>query len=195
MREDLLWPYSKFPRNSRDWRIRVLSHVCFENLRETYLGTLALKALLLLWSFLFLGIMLSNLAMVLFVFTCSFLRRVSTGSCVSVSDSGGGMRKASDDLSKPSPCDVTAFVPVTPCSCSKEAGNIGGVDVTMSPVRREGTVKRRGRFVSDFEVLEEIGTGSFGTVYKVSCLLMGDRGALGLYMQWECRAFCSRCGR
>lgn len=107
--------------------------------------------------------------MALFFSSFSFLRRVSTGSCVSVSDTGGGLGKASDDLSKPSPCDVTAFVPVTPCSCSKEAGNGAGVDVTMSPVRREGPVKRRGRFVSDFEVLEEIGTGSFGTVYKVSC--------------------------
>lgn len=113
----------------------------------------------------------------LLLFSFSFLRRVSAGSCVSVSETGGGLGKAADDLSKPSPCDVTAFVPVTPfrdeCSCSKEAGNRAGVD-TMSPVRREGAVKkgteRRGRFVSDFEVLEEIGTGSFGTVYKVSCL-------------------------
>ena len=132
----------------------------------------------------------------------SFLRRISVGSCVSVSDTGGGLGKALDDVSKPSPCDVTAFVPVTPCrrgvsSMEAESGERGGG--SMSPdsdygrrpyfgvekgaSQREDSVgggEMRGRFTTDFEELEVIGSGSFGTVYKVCC----DVEALALL--WGC---------
>lgn len=114
--------------------------------------------------------------------TCSFLRRVSLGSCVSVPDTGG--KKPALDATNPSPCDVTAFMPITPCRSSNneegfssmvEAGR-GGDDALMSPVSRAGGgvdvpgtggEGSRGRFATDFEVMEVIGAGTFGTVYKV----------------------------
>ncbi|CAM9920875.1 unnamed protein product [Scytosiphon promiscuus] len=123
----------------------------------------------------------------------SFLRRVSSGSSSSAVPTTGG-KKIVQDATNPSPCDVTAFVPVTPCrgrsnapgqgfSGMTEAGGEGGDDIPMSPVPRAGGGRvvhvsavcgdkgekgsARGRFATDFEVKEVIGTGNFGTVYKV----------------------------
>ena len=58
-----------------------------------------------------------------------------------------------------------------PMSPVSSAG--GGIDVPV-PVRKAGDGgaaggRGRGRFATDFEVKEVIGTGSFGTVYKVGC--------------------------
>lgn len=115
----------------------------------------------------------------------SFLRRVSTGSCVSLMDAcgeGGGGGKSSKDVSKPSPCDVTAFAPVTPFRDGfpgmPGADSGGRDDAPMSPVPdadggvyvpagKAGGIGVSGRFATDFEELEVIGSGSFGTVYKV----------------------------
>eukprot|EP00903_Cladosiphon_okamuranus_P017299 g15940.t1 len=134
----------------------------------------------------------------------SFLRRVSVGSCSSssaaVPTTGG--KKTVADATRPSPCDVASFVPVTPCTPCRGGGNgsgrVGvdgmfgmangegdgapmspvsragsGVDVPAHAVRKagggDGATERggRGRFATDFEVKEVIGTGGFGTVYKV----------------------------
>lgn len=57
-----------------------------------------------------------------------------------------------------------------------EAGRGGGGDAPVSPVSRAGggidvpgagSEGSRGRFATDFEVMEVIGAGTFGTVYKV----------------------------
>ncbi len=123
----------------------------------------------------------------------SFLRRVSVGSCGSVPATVG--KKTVQDATNPSPCDVAAFVPITPNHSFTEgggglsalaeppgrlAGGRGGNDAPMSPVSgsgggidvpvgtgAQGGGGSRGRFATDFQVMEVIGTGSFGTVYKV----------------------------
>lgn len=118
------------------------------------------------------------------------------GSCSSVSVPTTGGKKTVQDATRPSPCDVAAFVPITPCRGNghgsadvvqqddRVPGTVvgrGGDVAPMSPVSRAGggidapvpTGKAgdggggRGRFATDFEVKEVIGTGSFGTVYKV----------------------------
>ncbi|CAN0303696.1 unnamed protein product [Pylaiella littoralis] len=111
----------------------------------------------------------------------SFLRRVSLGSCASVPSTGG--KKPVLDATNPSPCDVTAFMPITPCRSSThgegfssmETGRGGGDGVSLSPITRVvggtevpvvGGDGARGRFATDFEVKEDIGAGTFGTVYK-----------------------------
>ncbi|CAN0073341.1 unnamed protein product, partial [Hapterophycus canaliculatus] len=123
----------------------------------------------------------------------SFLRRVSVGSSSSAVPHTGG-KKIVQDATNPSPCDVAAFVPVTPCrgggngvgagfSGVAAASSEGRDDIPMSPVSRAGGGRvvqvsaasgdkgdrgtSRGRFATDFEVKEVIGTGNFGTVYKV----------------------------
>ncbi|CAM9480020.1 unnamed protein product, partial [Ectocarpus fasciculatus] len=113
----------------------------------------------------------------------SFLRRVSVGSasCSSSSVPTTAGKKTVQDVTNPSPCDVAAFVPMTPCNgkSSAEAGRLGGDTAPMSPVSSagggvnvslsvgNGEKAARGRFATDFEVKEVIGTGGFGTVYKV----------------------------
>ncbi|CAM9389293.1 unnamed protein product [Ectocarpus sp. 12 AP-2014] len=111
-----------------------------------------------------------------------FLRRVSVGStCSSSSAPTTAGKKTVQDVTNPSPCDVAAFVPVTPCrgKNSAEAMRLGGDTAPMSPVSSagggvnvslnvgNGEKAARGRFATDFEVKEIIGAGGFGTVYKV----------------------------
>ena len=119
---------------------------------------------------------------------------MSTGSCVSLADAcGEGGGKSSKDVSKPSPCDVTAFAPVTPFRDGfpgmPGADSGGRDDAPMSPVPdadggmyvpagKTGGIGVSGRFATDFEELEVIGSGSFGTVYKVGRRMCG-RGSWG----------------
>lgn len=141
---------------------------------------------------------------------------------MSVPETGGGLRKSPDDITKPSPCDVTEFVPITPYrdglpglggrgvpggdmtpsspapeidadafvsggkglraigGDSRGGGGVGGIRRNKIGSRGELTlgIDRRGRFATDFEELEVIGTGCFGTVYKVRKAVWG-RGGCG----------------
>lgn len=125
---------------------------------------------------------------------------MSVGSCTSSSAAAAPTtagKKTFQDATRPSPCDVAAFVPVTPCRSivgrqdegvygvaeAVGRGGAGGAGAPMSPVSRAGGGgvdvlaparnkareggAARGRFATDFEVKEVIGTGGFGTVYKV----------------------------